>query len=1114
MLNIFLELWKAQQENRVVIPELYFPDTFILDENHDFIWVFRSKQEGKILRKKKQNSSVDNIVKSLVGQNLNLSIEYSSIDCTQLNQNSINNNYQSVTVQPETPFATFSRLNDQGEIEIQHFNSDQIKKFFGEVEYKNALPRDSIFLQRYLRTDQNEIHNHFIKVVYNNNFIQIEKRRNCFFWQNLTENSNKPKDREYYNCLISYEGPEQFTEVEKINEYTANQLKYIVKQICIQLESIHMKERGKVKQISLIFKKINDIIYLLHCNEISFEREQHIPKLWRMSFKNPFIVPLHIRCTSKPLLPPQQNQIVNRSMLQGGINKTVSNQSNNLKNLQLNTSNDSNLKLRSMLNKQQIDNTMFEEKENKNNSIDQKYQMCISCGQGSLMQLQDVMKNKLLRIRIKRGVRENFNGLRPLYESQQKQEKALFDKYTTVKVCHLCFEAYQEIQKEDESQQQLNLFYQSYGYSVKEQSQIAKKKQVNIHKARSKSFNLVSIDQTSDNSTSLINGQFLTPIENSSLKRRKSVNQCEGEEEEENSEDHFDESFLKNINDQSMINKDQSFSYRLNENSFDTKQLNKSFEQKNSIQNGLRERSIIQRAQLVQSRQNDSNEVSTYNFNKRHHSFSKAQQINNQYYQLNKNLQYKFKELRSKSTQRSQNLSNILPQFSDLQNDDASLINDMSFIQKAHNMNSITPITVADQKTISEALNLLQETSSKNLEGKNLNNRKISRLYPISVGRQRPSINPSLKQQYQVIIQNCSITPISNANLNDQSSISIQSNNKNRKNNLSTYNVVSEYFQQLEDSSFMANQTNLGNNDDTFLKKFYQQQAIEKDKRQSEQMIEINSINNSKDYISINNISNNQCLRSEDILNKMRDINNSKEMISDSHEKIISDYNSIYKDQKYQVQLLKQKSSLGKVNSAYENNTSSTTNIVNRSRNSSTASKSTNNTSLTQIQQRNNSVDLEGRLLANIRYLEKQLQESEIQNKINNNQLPQENQKENNYNIVNTKQNTNNFGSIKTQQPNQNFQLPPKPVISQKSITKQSNIKIPNTSNPLSEIQFQQQLKNNNNTENKQIQQKNRNSSNQIDYQQSSKSLQTNKKNRPENSVDNIQTSQSIRKIL
>ncbi|KAL4481525.1 hypothetical protein ABPG74_007614 [Tetrahymena malaccensis] len=1108
MLNIFLELWKAQQENRVVIPELYFPDTFILDENHDFIWVFRSKQEGKILRKKKQNSSVETIVKSLVGQSLNLSVDYSSIDSTQLNQNSINNNYQSVSIQPETPFATFSRLNDQGEIEIQHFNSEQVKKFFGDVEYKSALPRDSIFLQRYLRTDQNEIHNHFIKVVYNNNFIQIEKRRNCFFWQNLTENSNKPKDREYYNCLISYEGPEQFTEVEKINEYTANQLKYIVKQVCIQLESIHMKERGKVKQISLIFKKINDIIYLLHCNEISFEREQHIPKLWRMSFKNPFVVPLHIRCTSKPLLP-QQNQIVNISMVQGNTNKNQLNQFNKTKNLQLNESKDSNLKLRHMLNKQQIDNTMLEEKENKYNSIDQKYQMCISCGQGSLQQLQDVMKNKLLRIRIKRGVRENFNGLRPLYESQQKQEKALFDKYTTVKVCHLCFEAYQEIQKEDESQQQLNLVYQSYGYSVKDQAEKSKSKKMSIHKARSKSFNLVSIDQTNDNSTSLINGQFLTPLENSSLKRRKSVNQCQAEQEQEE-EDFFDESLLQNINDQSIINKDQSFSYRLNENSFDTKQLNKSFDQKNSIQNGLREKSILQRAQLVQSRQSDSNEVSAYNFNKRHHSFSKAQQINSQHYQLNKNLQYKFKELRSKSTQRSQNLSNILPQFSDLQNDDASLINDMSFIQKAHNMNSITPITAADQKTISEALNLLQDTSSKNLEAKNLNNRKISRLYPISVGRQRPSINPSLKQQYQVIIQNSSITPISNTNFNDQSSISIPSNNKNKKNNQSTYNAVSEYFQQLEDSSFMANQNNVGN-DDAFLKKFYQQQAIEKDKRQSEQLVEISSINNSKDYISINHIANNQCLKSEDILNKMRDINNSKEMIQDSHEKIISDYNSIYKDQKYQVQLLKQKSNFGKVNSAYENDVSSTNNIANRSRNSSTASKSTNNSSLTQIQQRNNSVDIEGRLLANIRYLEKQLQDSEIQNKMKNCQR-QENQKENNYNIVNTKQNLNNFGSVKIQQPNQNFQLPPKPIISQKSITKQSNIKIPNTCNPLQEIQTQQLLKNN--KDNKQIQQKIKNPSDQLDYQQSSKSLQRNRKNSCEKSIDQIQTSQSIRKIL
>ncbi|KAL4486154.1 hypothetical protein ABPG72_012207 [Tetrahymena utriculariae] len=1104
MLNIFLELWKAQQENKVVIPELYFPDTYILDENHDFIWLFRSKQEGKILRKKKQNSTVESIVKSLVGQSLNLSIEYSSIDSTQSNQNSINNNYLSVSIQPETPYATYSRLNDQGEIEIQHFNSEQIKKFFGEVEYKSALPRDSIFLQRYLRTDQNEIHNYFIKVVYNNNFIQIEKRRNCFFWQNLTENSNKPKDREYYNCLISYEGPEQFTEVEKINEYTANQVKYIVKQVCIQLESIHMKERGKVKQISLIFKKINDIIYLLHCNEISFEREQHIPKLWRMSFKNPFVVPFHIRCTTKPLLP-QQNQIFNRSMLQGSIN----NQCNKKKNLQPNESNNSNLKLRHMINKQQIDNTKSDEREIKYNSIDQKYQMCISCGQGSLQQLQDVMKNKLLRIRIKRGVRENFNGLRPLYESQQKQEKALFDKYTTVKVCHVCFEAYQEIQKEDESQQQLNLAYQSYGYSVKDQAEKAKKKQMSIHKARSKSFNLVSIDQTNDNSSSLINGQFLTPIENSSLKRRKSVNQCEAEEE--NSGDYFDELLLKNINDQSIINKDQSFSYRLNENSFDTKQLNKSFEQKNSIQNGLREKSILQSAQLVQSRQKDSNETSAYNFNKRHHSFSKAQQINTQYYQLNKNLQYKFKELRSKSTQRSQNLSNILPQFSDLQNDDASLINDMSFIQKAHNMNSITPITAADQKTISEALNLLQETSSKNLEGKNLNNRKISRLYPISVGRQRPSINPSLKQQYQVILQNSSITPISNTNLNDQRSISIPSNNKNKKNNQSTQNVVSEYFQQLEDSSFMANQTNFGN-DDAFLKKFYQQQVIEKDKRQSEQMVEVSSINNSKDYISINHIANNQCLRSEDILNKMRGINNSKEMASDSHEKIISDYNSIYKDQKYQVQLLKQKSNFGKANSAYENDTSFVNNIANRSRNSSTASKSTNNTSLTQIQQRNNSVDLEGRLLANIKYLEKQLHDSEIQNKMNNYQQRYENQKENNYTIANTKQIVNNFGSLKIQQPNQHCQLPPKPVISQKSIAKQSKIKIPNTSNPLSEIQPQQLLKNS--KDNRQIQQKNNCSSNQLDYQQSSKSLQRNQKNRPENSVDKIQTSQSIRKIL
>lgn len=64
----------------------------------------------------------------------------------------------------DLPVATYSRLNNSGEIEIEHLNAAQTLTFFSDIEYKSALPRDSIFLQKYIRSDIAELRNHFIKV--------------------------------------------------------------------------------------------------------------------------------------------------------------------------------------------------------------------------------------------------------------------------------------------------------------------------------------------------------------------------------------------------------------------------------------------------------------------------------------------------------------------------------------------------------------------------------------------------------------------------------------------------------------------------------------------------------------------------------------------------------------------------------------------------------------------------------------------------------------------------------------------------------------------------------------------------------------------------------------
>ncbi|KAL4450793.1 hypothetical protein ABPG74_011635 [Tetrahymena malaccensis] len=381
--RFILDIWKASAYYDFQ-QSFKVPDTFYLHEKK-IDWIFTGKS-GKILKKKQENSSV-NIVKDYF---------------CKLDENEVENEYNSQMVAFQL-LASYDQgicyfhyldLSNVCELIVDSFKKrDDIEsRDQNSTDFNTAVnlqQKAESNLNQNVLSDKTAVIQRFQKSSCNEkNMIRAEWTINGRFTaQKRISNYESFRKEDEYKSYIIFED-ENMSVNRELNQKDKQELLLISQHVVKALELIH-SERGKISSIQLLLTQINGSFYLLACNSLQFSNDSSLPQPWRISYELKMKYP----------------------------NQTIHMQD---------TLQEAQKYLKKVENNKQV-------------------QQCECCKNFST-KLQSICSNKLIQIRMRRGV-----GISQ-FEAKQLKKKDFSD------VCEVCYQIFLEMHKiNNYNQNQQNL---------------------------------------------------------------------------------------------------------------------------------------------------------------------------------------------------------------------------------------------------------------------------------------------------------------------------------------------------------------------------------------------------------------------------------------------------------------------------------------------------------------------------------------------------------------------------------------------------------------------------------------------------------------------------------
>eukprot|EP00297_Palpitomonas_bilix_P025684 CAMPEP_0113900698 /NCGR_PEP_ID=MMETSP0780_2-20120614/20828_1 /TAXON_ID=652834 /ORGANISM="Palpitomonas bilix" /LENGTH=271 /DNA_ID=CAMNT_0000893199 /DNA_START=247 /DNA_END=1059 /DNA_ORIENTATION=+ /assembly_acc=CAM_ASM_000599 len=231
--NIYHFLWVSDRDEYQIEKNkdgFYIPDTVLISFRQPTYWFFSSSFERRLLKKRQDNLTFDNIMKSMSHRK--------KPACEIL--------------------AYFVSTEPDGSTSIEYFDDVSLRDFlYNQTEKKEGI------LQKFV--DPNEDANYLIKATWSPQLCRIEKRRN------VNKLANRRIDR--FSRAVTFEGAHQQSEAAAM---VGNTLSSRIEEQCADIAN-RLAAVGKgefrVKRMTVFFKVgADNKLWFLWCSSLRIER--------------------------------------------------------------------------------------------------------------------------------------------------------------------------------------------------------------------------------------------------------------------------------------------------------------------------------------------------------------------------------------------------------------------------------------------------------------------------------------------------------------------------------------------------------------------------------------------------------------------------------------------------------------------------------------------------------------------------------------------------------------------------------------------------------------------------------------------------------------------------
>ncbi|EAS03820.2 hypothetical protein TTHERM_00657650 (macronuclear) [Tetrahymena thermophila SB210] len=213
--KIFNYLWKHPPdiENRL---QINIPDTIIFKNTLPVFWYFTDKNNN-IKRKKKENTSIDNIYEAMTDQ-----VDPDQVCCYFMYSECCEKKYD--PTKKCEKYSGLTYINQESQVKIQYFDSKDLKDFL----YAEKIPISAGILQKFVAPPSEN--NSVFQVMYGSKISQYLKITNKLPF-------NSVKIDKYERCC-TFDGPLYFSQAQSAAKFTALKLKNEVDKILEHLKSV------------------------------------------------------------------------------------------------------------------------------------------------------------------------------------------------------------------------------------------------------------------------------------------------------------------------------------------------------------------------------------------------------------------------------------------------------------------------------------------------------------------------------------------------------------------------------------------------------------------------------------------------------------------------------------------------------------------------------------------------------------------------------------------------------------------------------------------------------------------------------------------------------------